>query len=219
MLCPLCNQRKVRRACPALGHEICAVCCGTKRVVEIRCTPDCGYLVSARAHPPAVVQRQHHRDREALVPVVQGLSDRQARLFVLISTIITQHRSEALHKIVDDDVAQAAEALAATLETAERGIVYERHPASLPAQRLLTDIKTGLNDLSREGGSGLDRDAAVVLRRLERGAKETRALLDGSDTAFQQLLARVMTPASSEGAPLGNAGQTDAAAGSGLIVP
>jgi hypothetical protein len=220
MPCPLCDQRKARRDCPALGRQICAVCCGTKRLVEIRCTPDCTYLVSARAHPPAVVQRQQHRDRDALVPVVQGLSDRQARLFVLMATLVTQHRAEALQKLADEDVAQAAEALAATLETADRGIVYEHHPASLPAQRLLTDLKTRLEEVSREGGSSaLDRDAAAVLRRLERGAKETRVVLDGGDTAFQQLLARVITPASSEAAPSAAAGGTGAPAGPVLVTP
>ncbi len=53
MTCPLCSQRKARRACPALGHQICAVCCGTKRLTQIPCPSDCVYLASAREHPPA----------------------------------------------------------------------------------------------------------------------------------------------------------------------
>src|SRR5436190_794862 len=31
--CPLCGQRKARRDCPAVGQRICAVCCGTKRLI------------------------------------------------------------------------------------------------------------------------------------------------------------------------------------------
>ena len=34
------------------------MCCGTKRLAEIRCPSDCTYLVSAREHPAAVVRRQ-----------------------------------------------------------------------------------------------------------------------------------------------------------------
>ncbi|SVD73437.1 uncharacterized protein METZ01_LOCUS426291, partial [marine metagenome] len=60
--CPRCKRRLPRRKCPALGYQICAVCCGTKRLVEINCPSDCGYLASSKAHPPAVVQRQQERD-------------------------------------------------------------------------------------------------------------------------------------------------------------
>ena len=218
-MCPLCNERKARRSCPALGRQICAVCCGTKRQVEITCTPDCGYLISARAHPPAVVQRQQHRDRDALVPAFQGLNDRQARLFVLIATLVNRHRSESLQRLLDDDVAQAAEALAATLETAERGIVYDHQTSSLPAQRLVTEIKALLQELSQEGGSAVERDAAIVLRRIERSARETRQFLDGGDTAFQQLLARVIAPASAEAVTSTTAGEPAPAAGPVIITP
>ena len=44
MVCPLCGERKAKRACPALNRHICAVCCGTKRLVEINCPADCVYL-------------------------------------------------------------------------------------------------------------------------------------------------------------------------------
>ncbi|HYT73137.1 MAG TPA: hypothetical protein VEL79_00190, partial [Vicinamibacterales bacterium] len=59
--CVLCSARAAKRACPALGREICPSCCATKRLVEIACPPDCGYLSAARAHPAAVVQRQQDR--------------------------------------------------------------------------------------------------------------------------------------------------------------
>src|SRR5262245_27935296 len=64
--CPLCGERRARRACPALGKLICAVCCGTKRLVEIRCPSDCSYLASAREHPAAVVVRQQQHDFDQL---------------------------------------------------------------------------------------------------------------------------------------------------------
>ena len=60
--CSLCGRRRGRRACPALGESICAACCGTKRLVEISCPPECSYLRSSQAHPPAAVQRQRERD-------------------------------------------------------------------------------------------------------------------------------------------------------------
>src|ERR1700674_632571 len=166
MVCPLCGVRKAKRACPALGvpsgaaalgappgaRQICAVCCGTKRLVEINCPSDCVYLATARSHPPAVVQRRQERDRAQLLPLLQGLTERQARLFLMFAALVSRHQSDALQRLVDDDVAQASEALAATLETAGRGIVYEHRPAALPAERLMTELKTLVAEISREGG-------------------------------------------------------------------
>jgi hypothetical protein len=225
VVCPLCGVRKARRACPALAvpgaaaalgaplgaRQICPVCCGTKRLVEINCPSDCVYLATARSHPPAVVQRQQERDRAQLLPLLQGLTDRQARLFLMFASLVSRHQSDALQKLVDDDVAQASEALAATLETAGRGIVYERRPAALPAGRLMTELKTLVAELSREGGSGIERDAAVALRRIERAAKDS-AGDEPRSTAFQELLVRMLSSGPTE--------QSEApAAASSLIIP
>ena len=167
MLCPVCQQRKAKRACPALGKQICAVCCGTKRIVEIHCPQDCGYLSTARSHPPAVVQRQQELDRAMLLPLVQGLSDRQAQLFLMLAAATSRHQSDALHRLADDDVAQAAGSLASTLETSAKGIVYEHQPASLIASRLLAELKTVVDEVVKNAGSALERDAAIALRRIE----------------------------------------------------
>ena len=190
MVCPVCNQRKAKRTCPALGKQICTVCCGTKRLVEINCPADCGYLASSRAHPPAVVQRQQELDRAMLLPVVQGLSDRQARVFLMLASVAARHQGEMLQKVLDEDIAQAAGALAATLETAGRGILYEHQPASLPAARLMGDLKGVVDDLTKNGGSAFEREAAVGLRRIEQGARAMAAVRPGTNE-FQQLLNRV----------------------------
>ena len=223
MTCPLCNQRKAKRFCPAKGVQICAVCCGTKRLVEINCPSDCPYLATARTHPPAVVQRKIETDRAMLLPLLQGLSERQARVFLLMTSVISRHQSEGFQKLVDADVAQAAEALAATIETAGRGIVYEHQPASLPAARLLTELKALVGDIVKstaaEHGaaavSGLERDAAITLRRIEEAAKST-SKDDPRSTIFQELLIRVFEP------PLGTASQdanAPTAPASSLIIP
>jgi hypothetical protein len=215
MVCSLCSQRKAKRACPALNRHICAVCCGTKRLVEIDCPESCVYLSTAKAHPPAVVQRQQEQDRTLLLPLIAGLSERQARLFLMLAALTARHQGEALQKIVDEDIALAAEALAATLETSARGIVYEHRAATLPADRLLTELKGLVDEIIKEGGSALERDAAIALRRLEHAAREG-AKSDTGGTAFQQLLIRVLLPrgpATREGA------QTPTAPASSLIIP
>jgi hypothetical protein len=227
MLCLLCNQRKGKRACPALGGQICAVCCGTKRLVEVQCPSDCGYLATSRAHPPAVVQRQQDVDRGILLPLLQGLSERQARLFLMLAAVVARHESDLLQKLVDEDIAQAAGALAATLETASRGIVYDHQPASLPAQRLMTELKTLVTEVSQNAGSSIERDAAIALRRIEHAAKTM--MTAGTGNELQLLLGRVLAaPAASADAqePGGAAtsGRADSpsarpGAASSLIIP
>src|SRR5919106_5282190 len=108
MLCGSCGRRKGRRQCPALGGTICPVCCGTKRLVEIRCPSDCGYLASAREHPAAVVRRQQERAVASLLPTIQHLTERQQQLFFLFQTVIARHKPEGFARVVDEDVAEAA---------------------------------------------------------------------------------------------------------------
>ncbi len=115
MQCPLCQQRQARRACPAVGRQICAVCCGTKRQVDIACPADCGYLAAAQAHPPASVRRQEERDVGFLMAMREGLSTRESELFWVILTFLAGMKADPLLRLVDEDVTEAAGALAATV--------------------------------------------------------------------------------------------------------
>ena len=143
MLCPSCGQRKARRACPALGASICPVCCGTKRLVDIKCPSDCGYLASAREHPAAVVRRRQERDVEQLLPTIRHLTERQYQIFFLFHSLIARFTPHGFTRLVDADVADAASAVAATLETAARGVIYEHTPQGPPASTWGTSVGRG----------------------------------------------------------------------------
>ena len=196
--CPHCRRRRARRACPALGHQICAVCCGTKRLTEIRCPSDCTYLVSARTHPPAVVQRQQERDARFLLPIIDGLGRRQYQLFFVVQATI--HRlAEAEEMPVNDEVVRdTAQALAATYETASKGIIYEHRPSSLPAGRLARELKPLLEGKDERYPVANERDLADVLRRVERAAVDARKTLDGDTHAYLDLVGRLMRPSSGD---------------------
>ena len=214
--CPLCTRRRAGRECPAIGRRICAVCCGTKRQVEIDCPRDCSYLRSSQTHPPAVVQRQQERDMLFLLPMMQGLTTRQQEILVLVQGFLRTERPDAA-ALVDDDVARAARALAETYETASRGIIYE-HVAALPgAARLGADIKALIERTRGQGITVRDADVAAALRRIERAAAAADKALPGGETAFLRLLRRVLRdpgPADQR-APDEPAG----GGGSGLIIP
>jgi hypothetical protein len=190
-MCPLCGTRKARRLCPALGREICAVCCGTKRQVEIACPVDCGYLQSARAHPPAAVTRQRERDFRFALPLIHELPDRAYQLVVLFQSVIRNERKSAFVPLADVTIVDAASTLAATLETAGRGIIYEHQPATLPAQRLAEAFKSVLAEVGRGAGSAADRDAALALRRIADGARRAGEAFGESPTAYLDFLDRL----------------------------
>ena len=44
MTAVLCAANEAKTALPGSVQDICAVCCGTKRLVEIACPPTCIYL-------------------------------------------------------------------------------------------------------------------------------------------------------------------------------
>ena len=190
--CPLCRRRRARRTCPALDRQICAVCCGTKRLTEIQCPSDCTYLASSRSHPPAVVQRQQQQDAGFLIPIITGLSERQYQLFFVVQG--TLHRLAQTEEFpVDDRIIQdTAQALASTYETASKGIIYEHRASSLPAERLATELKPLLEGQDGKRPVANEKDLAQVLRRIEQAATRAKSSLEGSPTAYLDLVGRIM---------------------------
>src|SRR5262249_22670458 len=195
--CPLCGQRKARRACPALGRQICAVSCGPKRLVEIQCPSDCVYLAASREHPPVAVVRRQQRDLGLLVHFMRDLNERQSQLFFLTASFLVRYEPPEFHALADDDAADAASALAGTLQPSTRGVIYEHGPAALPAERLMSALKPVLAEAGKNLGTAFERDAAVVLRRIEEAARRARATDSGNPRAFLDLVARVVKPSDS----------------------
>src|SRR4030095_16666742 len=138
-----------------------------------------------------VVKRQQEHDVAILLPTLQGLTERQHQLFFLFQSLIARHTPEGFSRLVDDDVADAAGAIAATLETAARGVIYDHAAQSLPAQRLASEMKAMLADMEKQGVRICDREAAIVLRALEKGARETRKIEPG-DASYLTLMARLL---------------------------
>ena len=137
------------------------------------------------------MKRQQEHDVAILLPTLHGLSERQHQLFFLVQSLIARHTPEGFTRLVDDDVAEAAASVAATLETAARGVIYDHAAQSLPAQRLATEMKTMFAEMRQQGAKVYDREAAMVLRAIEKGARETRKTEPG-DTPYLTLMARLL---------------------------
>jgi hypothetical protein len=184
------------------------VCCATKRQVEIACPPDCHYLLNAREHPAAVVTRQRDRDLRFMMPHAEQLSEQAWRLLVVFQLVVRRHRAGALPPLGDATVAEAARTLAATLETSAKGIIYEHQAGSLPAQRLVIDLRTALDEVMKEIGPAAERDAAAALRALEDGAaRAVTELANGSPSGVEYLDFLERLPRELEEMAPGEAGQ------------
>jgi hypothetical protein len=141
-----------------------------------------------------MVRRQQH-DLTLLLQFMRDFNQLQSQLFFLINSFLVRydHDQPELQPIIDDDAAEAAASLAATLETSSRGVIYEHRPASLPAERLMSALKPLLAEAGGGApGSAFERDAAVVLRRVEEAARDVRAGDSGNRRAFLDLVGRVI---------------------------
>jgi len=148
-------------------------------------------------HPAAVVKRQIDKDVTVLMATMGRLSEQQLQLFFLFESIILGFKPDGLGRVLDIDVAQATGALANSLETASRGLIFEEATASVIAEGLRKEIRPIIDEVTKAGGSRAEREVAQVLRGIERGAKHEGGLVDGGATGYLDLVSRVLQ----QGAP------------------
>ncbi|HUE86276.1 MAG TPA: hypothetical protein VMO26_09380 [Vicinamibacterales bacterium] len=192
-----------------MGQQICTVCCGTKRLIEIACPPTCVYLTTAQRHPAAMVKRQQEQDLAVLLGALGRLSEPQLQLFFVIHAFISRFKPDGL-RLTDADVADAVGALATSFETAGRGVLYEAAASSPAGEALRRELKAYLAKLAGEGsGSRFEREVSAVLRGIERGASHAAAGIGDGPANYLALVSRILQ----ERPP--DAGQ----AGSRIILP
>lgn len=167
------------------------MCCATKRLVEIICAEDCRYLESAQRHPAAVIKRQIDADVTVLMATIGRLSEQQLQLFFLLQSMVLSYKPEGLSRLTDPDVALAAGALAGSLETASKGLIFEESTGSVVAEGLRRALKPLVDEVTKSGGSRVDREVAFVLRGLERAANHEGGHIPAGDRSYLELVTRV----------------------------
>ena len=150
------------------------------------------------------------------LPMLQGLTEKQHQLFLRIHEFLREERPNASTR-VDDDVVHATKALAETFETASRGIIYEHGAADVRADRLKLDLKAMIDIQRSEGLQILDSELAIVMRRIERGARNARTNLQDDKTAYLKMLKRIFRDPKEKNNDL-SAKKLDSGA-SNLIIP
>ena len=65
--CSHCRQRKAKRRCPALGSDLCPLCCGRLREKELHCPPGCPFLTQHRPYQEnKIIQKKRTFSNEVL---------------------------------------------------------------------------------------------------------------------------------------------------------
>ena len=190
--CPLCLKRKGRRACPAKGASICPHCCGTKRRVEIDCPDDCVYLSGGHAGAWDGRETEKRRDARRVFAYVAGLPERQVRLFYTALVGITALRARR-RELDDRLLADAVAALRKTVDTRNRGILYEHQADDARAQGLVYELR-GLFEAKDESGqvhAPSDRDLLPALDALAQGLEATLKE-DAGPTAYLDTAVRLV---------------------------
>jgi hypothetical protein len=123
--CWFCSKVKGKRACPARGGAlICTRCCGTNRIVAIRCPSDCIYLHGT--HDPKWSSDSQEKESARFFARAFAL-DRGAAEFYLFLHFVLAHSKNPLVGLDDSELAEVAGSAAATLETRAKGLLYS-HP-------------------------------------------------------------------------------------------
>jgi hypothetical protein len=122
--------------------------------------------------------------------------------------------------LYDVDVADAVAALAKTLETERRGIIYHHKATSLPGQRLESELKIALDKQRDDAKVPIDKDIVIALRRTEQAAKQAKEALTGTDTDYLELIERVVQDLASKSKPVAKkSDQGSSGESSRLIIP
>jgi len=143
--CPLCSERSAKRFCPAKQTSICAVCCGTKREVEIDCPSSCAYLKTGRSYEsetrpldPDVVARAR-----SFKP---NFVSEYGPVLEILGRAVAEERQRSPW-IVDLDIMEAYRALSATMKTLSSGIHYETLPEGPARLAIFRQLKTILDSM------------------------------------------------------------------------
>jgi hypothetical protein len=189
MLCKICNIRRPRRPCPAVGGEICSQCCGREREVTLNCPLDCQYLLESRKHDkPEPVQPDRFPNQDIRVTET-FLRDHEPLLTALGRVVL--FAALETPGAVDFDVREALAALIRTHRTLESGLYYETRPENTVAAELDRRIQESIAEFRRgeterqQITKTRDSEVLIVLVFLQRleidrnnGRKRGRAFID-----------------------------------------
>lgn len=144
-VCPLCNQRKGKRACPAKRAAICSACCGEKRIVEIACPADCVYLGAGVENDlrREALDYLHHQEPSKGMRWIRTVD----RFGPVIEAIEQAIASTSVRSLEDRELLVALESARRTFGSEAKGVIYDDLPESPTLQAVTRELVAGVRSL------------------------------------------------------------------------
>ena len=160
-MCPLCSERAGKRYCPAKDFEICAVCCGSKREVEIDCPSHCAYLKASRSYEAEKERRIPDPELASRVRRFDNsFVERNHPVMDAVCMAVAEERPNSPW-LRDTDVIDVYKALVATMKTLSSGIYYESLPEGAVRISLFRRLKALLDELMQPDSAAARRTLKV----------------------------------------------------------
>jgi len=147
MKCFLCGERKAKRHCPAKNRQICSVCCGEKRGIEIDCPDDCQYFVKGQNYQQKKLTTQRVKKDGAVTYRKRAeLYRKNPMLFAKIEYAIVD--AYFLNdKLLNKDVVGALDLVHKTLNSESRGLIYKHRSEDSVVNDVADIIERGVNEI------------------------------------------------------------------------
>ncbi len=195
MKCVVCGERKGKRACPAKRALICAQCCGEKRVLEIECPESCEYLKAGRQREASNSYHRHLRPSDpATARKYQYVLSTLEDVISSLERVIAEERRSCRY-MTDKIAAEAVELLLQTLQTEDKGVLYERtsnSPEVEALRRRLRDTLASHRAPQEPGQMVLKLGDAIACMELIRDVLAGHISSDPASTGYVDFLARML---------------------------
>ena len=194
-LCQNCGKRKAKRACPALGSDLCSLCCGTLRERKLHCPASCRVLSE---HKP--YQEKRTLERRAVTAARERRLDERLSWLVLTVEAALRELALRLPGFTDREAALAVAYAREKVERPQSVLIIPgeaRRPQNEAGEVILKALEecrfrpAGLIATAAESYGGEDRLyvldlVAGAIKNASRGAAEGRAYLDALAARFEE---------------------------------
>ena len=150
MKCFLCNERKAKRYCPAKHRNICAVCCGEKRGIEINCPDDCRYFINGQNYQQKkITNLRIKKDGIVAYQKKAELYKKDPQLFAKIEFALVDAYNQN-NRLLNEDVVSALQIVLKTLKSESKGLLYKHKSEDMVINDLADILENEVNELKNK---------------------------------------------------------------------
>ena len=138
--CPICNNLKGKRSCPARQVKICTVCCANLRGKEIRCPADCPHLSDSKRYSRKRMEPIRDSEMARRGGEIAKVGEAVIQLVFELESRIRE-LTKSFPDLTDPDIKEGLENLRSTYDTLDKGIIYNFSSPSPRVQALIRDLQ------------------------------------------------------------------------------